>query len=250
MKKFLMLGDTHGDLDFLGQAALIAAENDADIIQLGDWGFVWPKSDQLATVQVILERAGELNARPPVTMRFIDGNHDDHTWLAKIAAARPEAKRRTPAQLTPNVIYQPRGSVYEDEDGTRFVFCGGAPSIDYRHRREGYSWWEKEEVISDEDFEAVMYAWHPYATTHVLVTHDAAEFPPDYGPKGTPEFQARGERSMEMIGKMIERHQPTHHFHGHWHTRASTQFGSTRVEAIAANVNRFTDAMLLWGRDA
>ena len=51
-----------------------------------------------------------------VPMRFVDGNHDDHPRLKKL---RGRVRVRG-VEIAKNVIYQPRGSVHEDEDGTRF----------------------------------------------------------------------------------------------------------------------------------
>jgi hypothetical protein len=149
----------------------------------------------------------------------------------------------------PNVIYQPRGSTHRDEDGTNFLFVGGAPSIDWQHRTEGRSIWTKEEVISDDEF---MHALRVEGPIDVLVTHDAATFPPGYGPKGDPEFRAKAQRSMWMIHELIREHRPTLHVHGHWHVRRSTTWCDddpvrvTRVEGLNCNHALFKDATMLW----
>jgi hypothetical protein len=244
LRPYLVLGDPHGDLDFVERAAAIAAENDAEIICLGDWGFIWGRSNMLQALSTSLARAGEYLAKSPVIMRFIDGNHDDHVALAKFRKA--DEGWGGGIEIAPNVIYQPRGSQYTDSDGTRFLFCGGAPSIDYRHRREGYSWWEKEEIISEEEFSLALNAPGPF---HVLVTHDTHTYPPGYGPKGTPWFQNRGSISMEMIAGLVEKHKPVVHFHGHWHTRYSSEKNGTKTYGLASNVNMFNDAVMLWSRD-
>lgn len=235
MNNYLMLGDTHGDLDFLDRAAACAAEADATIIQVGDWGFLWPRSEQLAQVQLSLERAGQFAGKPTVTMRFIDGNHDWHPKLREYSAL-PDGS----VPLTENVIYQPRGSTWEDSDGTRFLFCGGAPSIDKAHRAEGRSWWP-EETISEAEFMLALGA----EQIDVLVTHDAPDYPPGFSPKGDPEFRALSARSLEMVASLIVRHKPGLHIHGHWHARYSR--GVT--VGLAANVNKFNDAILLWSKE-
>lgn len=128
MTNYLFVGDSHSDLDYIEEVADLAAEYDATIIQLGDFGFLWPsiKHDcdvRLPWVSQALVRAGEKHARGPVTCRWIDGNHDYH----------PEIRKRLKTQgpeFAPHLIHQPRGSTYTDEDGTRFLFLGGAPSID------------------------------------------------------------------------------------------------------------------------
>lgn len=247
MKKYLFVGDTHGDLDFLERASYVAALNDAEIIQVGDWGYVWPRSNQLATVQITLERAGEQLAKPPVTMRFIDGNHDLHPYLQTVAEARPESCRRRPAYLTPNVIYQPRGSRYTDIDGTTFLFLGGAPSIDWAFRTDGISWWPEEE-FTDDDVQAAL-RHDPYEPVHVLVTHDAADFPPGYGPKGDPGFRVRGKRSLDKIFALVEQHQPPLHVHGHWHERYTRSNGrGTLTEGLHCNYAPLDLSTLLWER--
>ena len=241
----LFVGDPHGDLDFIEHAAGLAAEHDAEMIVVGDWGFLWPSSNQLNALSIALTRAGEKFAKPPVTMRFIDGNHDWHPELRRLTF---EAIFRSDGgygfEVAPNVRYQPRGSVYEDADGTRFLFCGGAPSIDRSLRTPGRSWWP-EEVISETEYRRSLSAEGPI---HVLVTHDAPDYPPGFMPKGDPDFRERSCRSMEMVRGLIDHHQPELHVHGHWHTRATTRRGNTRIECLNCNYARFPDSVMLWSR--
>lgn len=249
MKNYLFVGDTHGDLDFLQNAANLAADSDASIIQVGDWGFVWPRakwekgavSYHVPELARILKNAGQAHAKDPVVMRFIDGNHDHHPWLQKradMAGARLDKSDDL-------VIYQPRGSVYEDEDGTRFLFVGGAPSIDHAFRSPGHSWWP-EECITDDEFELAMTAHD----IHVIVTHDAPDFPPGFGPKGDPGFCAKAVDSMKKIFTLVEHHQPDMLVHGHWHHRYSRMQGRTQVVGLDCNWAKFPNALYLWSRDA
>ena len=207
MKNYLFLGDTHGDLEFTERATALARKHSATIIQLGDWGFIWPakhtpRKTKLATLSDML--LGE-----HTTMRFCDGNHDDHPNLrALIGSVRDRG-----VEIAKNVIYQPRGSVHEDEDGTRFLFLGGAPSIDRALRTAGVSWWP-EETITDEEHARALAAQGPI---HVLVTHDAPAFPPGFSPKGTLSYQRDQERSMKLVDALINHHRPALHVHGHWH---------------------------------
>lgn len=233
MKRYLFLGDTHDDLDFTESAAKLARQHGAEIIQLGDWGFLGPAKPQLEELSAMLIGLG-------VTMRFVDGNHDDHLRLKKL---RGRVRVRG-VEIAKNVIYQPRGSVHEDEDGTRFLFLGGAPSIDQARRIEGVSWWP-EEVISKTDLDLALSAKAPI---HVLVTHDAPAFPPGFTPKGSPRYRRDQRLSMTRVDKLIQRHRPTLHVHGHWHTRATTQRGITRVEALDCNRDPtyLDDSALLW----
>jgi Icc-related predicted phosphoesterase len=234
-KRFLFLGDSHGDLPYVASAVKRARLHGAEIIQLGDFGFIWPGVTRIKQLSEILVEHG-------VTLRFVDGNHEDHPQLRK------HVKTCTGVMIAPRVIYQPRGSVHEYEDGTRFLFCGGAPSIDEESRVVGKSWWP-EEVITTAEFEHALSATGPI---HVLVTHDAPGYPPGFSAKGTLRYQALQKLSMQRVDALIKRHQPKLHVHGHWHTRATTHRGNTRVEALDCNQldpGYLEDSVLLWNRE-
>lgn len=230
---YLFLGDTHGDLDFAGRAAEVAAEHDAEIIQVGDWGFIWTHRgqvcDQILALSNELTMAGQKYAKPPVVMRFIDGNHDHHPELRRWSSFT--------THFAHNVIYQPRGSVHEDADGTRFLFMGGAPSIDKQMRTPGKTWWPEED-ITDDEMELALKA----ENIDVLVTHDALDYPPGFTPKGTPEFRQLSNRSMRNIFTLFSKHQPELHVHGHWHY----PYKRYKTVGLASNINRFNDALYLW----
>lgn len=237
MTNYLFLGDTHNDLDFAESAAKLARQRGAEVVQLGDWGFIWPGSSQLEELSDMLVGLG-------VTLRFCDGNHDDHPHLKKL---RGRVRVRG-VEIAKNVIYQPRGSVHEDDDGTRFLFLGGAPSIDRAGRIEGESWWP-EEVIAEADLDLALSAKAPI---HVLVTHDAPTFPPGFTPKGSPGYQRDQLRSMKYVDKLIQRHRPTLHVHGHWHTRYDRPHKcgtlTTGLNCNALDSTYLDEATLLWSR--
>jgi len=85
----------------------------------------------------------------------------------------------------------------------------------------------------------------------VLVTHDAPAFPPGFTAKGSSDYQRDQVLSMKHVDKLIRHHRPMLLAHGHWHTRATTYRGTTRVEALDCNQNdpTYLDAStLLWSR--
>jgi hypothetical protein len=242
VRDYLFLGDTHGDLEFVERAARLAAEHDAELIQLGDFGFIWPKHIMTASLSLALSRAGQYEAKPPVVMRWIDGNHDWHPFLRNHYSATEAT------EIVPSVIYQPRGSVHEDEDGTRFLFLGGAPSIDKWNRTEGLSWWP-EETITEEEYKKALEAKGPI---HVLVTHDAPDYPPGYHPLGQPAFREQSRRSMEMVDDLIKWHRPSLHVHGHWHFAYNRMHsnGVTKIVGLGSNhAPYFNESVMLWSRD-
>jgi hypothetical protein len=232
-KPYLFVGDTHGDLAFVTSTIEHARRYGAEIIQNGDWGFLWPGSSKIEVLSDTL-------VAHDVTMRFIDGNHDEHPRLRK------HVSTCTATTIAPRVIYQPRGSVHEDEDGMRFLFCGGAPSIDRAFRTAGQSWWP-EETITEAEFKLALSAKGPI---HVLVTHDAPTYPPGFSAKGTPTYKREQVLSMKRVDALIRRHRPEMLVHGHWHAKYERQHEiGTRVVGLDCNNARLEDAVLLWSRE-
>jgi predicted phosphodiesterase len=124
--QILIVGDTHGHLDILwGLADAAARQGIGAIIQVGDLGF-YPR------VLVAFQRMWR---RLPIPVYAIDGNHEDHPWLAQCVtngtAAEVWADRL-------NLIYQPRGSVAM-LGGARVGFLGGALHAD--RPQEGSELW-------------------------------------------------------------------------------------------------------------
>lgn len=234
---YLFLGDAHGDLDFVVRACEIAARYSAEIIQVGDWGFIWPVRDSGSAGRVHydenqLDKLSSVLITWGVTMRFIDGNHDWHPHLRNVAGMDG------PNELAPRVIYQPRGSMYTDPEGTSFVFVGGAPSIDKSFRKDGISWWREEE-ITDEEVEKALY----HKTCDVLVTHDAPDYPPSFLPKGDDTFRVKSRKSLNNVRSLRTALKPRLHVHGHWHY--------AYVDGVTRGLDcnyaiKFGDAYYLW----
>lgn len=245
-RSYLFVGDTHGDHDFTSHAADLAAEHDAEMIQVGDWGFLWPSAPWgKQRPHKAFMRLSSMLVEKGVVCRFVDGNHDWHPKLSAYVNNDPSAAyQNVGVEIALNVIYQPRGSTFEDEDGTRFLFCGGAPSIDHVLRRPGHSWWP-EEVISEAEYQLALFADGPF---DVLVTHDAPDYPPGFSPKGDSDFRVRSARSMAMVRGLVEHHRPPLHVHGHWHAKYSTHLGATKVVGLNCNFAKFPDAVMLWSR--
>ncbi len=242
--KYLFLGDTHGDCDFLECAMYLASEEGCqEIIQAGDWAFIWPKINQVSYLSTLLERYG-------LTMRFVDGNHDHHPALRELldrAWSRfLHGEQLTPNEISPGIFYQERGSVHIDTDDTRFLFCGGAPSIDKDIRLDRKLPWWSEEEITDQEFQLALDAQGPF---HVLVTHDAPARPPGFATAGSKEFQVKGDRNLGIIAGLMEKHKPGLLVHGHWHHRYERSTGVTTVVGLASNMQTLEKASMIWSRE-
>lgn len=205
----MILGDTHGNVLWL-ERAVISACQEADvelILQVGDWGFMWPGDDTWVETGEMLREAG-------IPMWFIDGNHDDHPRLRKSCRGQDREERGSWEETGEWLSYLPRGYRFE-LDGCTFLCLGGAYSVDKHHRVEGLSWWREEEISY---MEARRAADGGYAD--VMLVHDLpwgvelkwdrkAEFP-----ETTP--------NRKTLRQVIDQVQPRWVFGGHMHYRQTT----------------------------
>ena len=228
--RLLFVGDLHGDLTTADRVITKAKDTNCDeIVQVGDWGFMWPSRNESTELSSMLV---DKNIR----MRFIDGNHD---WHPKLQALRPSCEDNA----GPNLTYQHRGTMHEYKDGTRLLFMGGAPSIDRRVRIEHVSWW-KEEMITEADVEAAL-KWKG-TPIDVLVTHDSSTHPPGIKETNNMSFNISAQICHAAVDKLIHELSPALHVHGHYHMRYSDKIGNTKVEGLASNIDLFKDLYLIY----
>ena len=142
VRRIGVMGDLHGDIEHALQAFGTLADRGVHVIlQLGDWGVLWPGRNW----QIDLNKVARALARHQMTMFFVEGNHDWHPRLSEYPLD-PDGVR----WITANIAHLPRG--YRTQIGGRFTLAalGGANSIDRKLRKKGLSWWP-EEQISDSD---------------------------------------------------------------------------------------------------
>lgn len=115
----LLLGDCHGRLDLVHNVCVQAKAHDGieAAIQVGDFGF-YPK--------ILNQYLHEGPRHFPVPLHVIDGNHEDHGWLATCRADGTIA-----AWQSAGLHLHARGTVAEI-GGMRIGFLGGALHADRR----------------------------------------------------------------------------------------------------------------------
>lgn len=216
--KILFVGDLHGDYVGALEAIVYAKKVGADeIIQVGDWGFMWPSK----SFHGVMELNNTL-IDADIKMRFIDGNHDWHPRIRELTIDTPF--------IDTNIIYQSRGSTHTYNDGTVIGFLGGAPSIDYKNRTKNISFWD-EEIIEDCEVELLK-----DKKVDILVTHDAPELPTSLLPHSRDKrFYALSLSSFDKIKKAISFTNPSLLVHGHYHTRYSSEMGRTHIEGLSSS---------------
>ena len=153
-----IMGDLHGDLGHALQAFRTFADRGVRVIvQLGDWGVLWPGRNW----QIDLNKVSRALSRHNQAMFFLAGNHDWHPKLATYPVD-PDGLR----WIANNVAHLPRG--YRTQiGGFTLAALGGANSIDRRLRTEGESWWP-EEQITEADLRRL-----GTERADILVGHDA-----------------------------------------------------------------------------
>jgi hypothetical protein len=133
-----VMGDLHGDLEHALQAfRTFATRGVRVILQLGDFGVLWPGENWKTSLDKLSRALGK-NAQ---SLYWVEGNHD---WHPKIDSfpVDPDGTR----WIGSNIAHLPRG--YRTEVGGRFMLAalGGANSSDRSFRREGEDWWPEEQI--------------------------------------------------------------------------------------------------------
>jgi predicted phosphodiesterase len=132
-----VMGDLHGDIEHALQAFKTLAERGVHVIvQLGDWGVLWPGRNW----QIDLRKISRALARHQMAMYFLDGNHDWHPKIGKYPVD-PDGMR----WIANSVAHLPRG-FRAQVGGFTLAVLGGANSIDGRIRKEGISWWPEDQI--------------------------------------------------------------------------------------------------------
>ena len=170
------IGDVHRAFDRLTRLVEELPAGVGTIVKVGDLGL--RPSDLSPTA------AGLRLSRP---VYFIGGNHDYEPWFRGVHA---------PTELTPNLIYVPRGAVLE-LDGRRIGFLGGGDSvIDRAMRSEGVDWWPEERVTAAE-----VARFSGGTRVDILVAHTPpAPVYPIFGYPPDPSA-CQVERAWEMLGR-------------------------------------------------
>ena len=208
MMKLLLLGDTHGDIEWIRWCYDWCAANKVDaMFQLGDFGY-W-NNNFLNKITKCFDQTG-------IPFYWLDGNHENYTMMKRFDYTRLDGNFIT---CRPGVFYSPRSHTWEWEN-IRFMSMGGAYSIDRGWRTIGESWFTEEE-ITETDIENAC----SKGTVNVLLSHDvpeSANIDSEFARRMMHfvlSHQSQAHRIyLEQIAASI---QPQYVFHGHYHLRYS-----------------------------
>lgn len=220
--RILVVGDVHGNFNWVVDVVIPrAVQVGADkIMQVGDFGFVWPRSSQ----ERDLDGLGTALAEAGIDMHFLPGNHEDFDRLEELQAAACAFSPEGHVQLRPRLYYTGKTAVWEWE-GVRFAAVGGATSFDRRFRVLRESWWPQEALTASEAAEA-----RGFGRVGVLFSHDCPVYNPfslSSDPAGMAHRQLLSDTARVLCPKVW--------FHGHHHQfqEYSFEHGATSGRVVS-----------------
>jgi predicted phosphodiesterase len=211
IRKVMILGDTHGDENFMGIAVNRALAEECDaILQVGDFGY-WPRTKSHPILQDY-----------PLPVIFIDGNHEDFQSLG-------ELPKQDMVEIHNNLYYARRGSK-QTIGSTNIVFVGGAWSIDHAYRTEGLDVFKKLEQVSMQDVRRA--TEYTDITIDMVISHDCplrVNICNDMFPQSL--------RNRELLDIVYSKLYPEFWYFGHWHRPYRNELKGTLFTCLDCNVN-------------
>lgn len=246
--RFIGLGDTHGNHGWLSKVILeyVPRQNAELILQFGDFGVMeawWPLQygfrNKYESIEKFLDRTEKKLAQNDVPLYFIDGNHDDVSYIYENGYTNEDGF----VAIRDHILYCPRGHRWE-WGGVRYLALGGAISADKgwslaeeeRNPHKKGKLWFPTEKITDEDVGKCLVG----GETDVLVTHDS---PWGVHLPGITSLGPEYDDNRRRITEVIKHTRPDIVLHGHYHMRISEDlsiragdddtFVETRVEGFS-----------------
>jgi len=178
MKRYILLGDVHGDVQCVLKHYR-ELEADEVLVQLGDLGFADTYKDLFPQVD-------------PEKFKVVAGNHEEYPELYKYPH------------------YLGDWGTLESKDCV-IAFCRGGFSIDGSWQLLNGSWYEDEEltVIQGDAF----LEFYNKTKPDVMLTH----VPPDGALEHLVRLELGPTRTGQLFDEALKIHQPAYWYHGHMH---------------------------------
>ena len=201
-------GDTHIPVDIkkLNTANFPQQKEmsrDDYVVVLGDFGLLWHEN---ATYRHWLD----LLTRKNFTILWLDGNHENHDWIARLPEKEWNGGRVH--VVAENILHLMRGQIFSIS-GKKFFVCGGAASVDKEQRTVGISWWPQEDISWAESEEALNNLEKVSYGVDYIFTHTcpASLAQPMFGERPVPDSTA------SFLDVVAENVPGAEWFFGHWH---------------------------------
>ena len=241
--KILIAGDWHRDAHWAVETVKAAREQGIQhLIHLGDLGAFWPsdypeapsRTNTLGNAYGFTRSLSDAVRDASLRFMFIDGNKDNHGFLASLP------QRRSGEAEMMGLVYLPRGTRFR-LGGRRFGALGGTISLDRGPRQNGVDWWPEEEV-TPEDVRRL-----GAKPLDVLLTHEMpSNVEPSSWSRLHPDARTAADRSRRLIREAVEATRPAYVFSGHWHEReTATVPGTTAALHVLDRERRVGNSVVL-----
>lgn len=250
MARYLILGDLHAkwqDLNSVMKNVDFGLKIPYDaVIQVGDFGFYLQKFLDLKSFnqKPVKDKNGKYSYEySPLKFHkkvyAIDGNHEDHEWLAK--------QDKEWMKETFNIHYQQRGS-YLDIDGYKIGFIGGALNAD--KKQEGSIDKRTTNYILDKEIDETLASWNSIGGVDTIISHSCPtnigigmegsaglfmtvqKYIVDSG-FGDNNFFDCGEHTLTRLYNGLEK-KPSIWAYGHFHKYHQAKVGTTEFICVGS----------------
>lgn len=204
-----LIGDLHGNNDALIRRIKAGDLRDCVLICVGDFGvgFQDQKHKEMARLKFLNEFFQTRN----IQFYSIAGNHDDPDYF------------RGETRVVLSNLELLEDYTLKEFNGERFLFVGGAVSIDRIMRIPGRSWWEDEVFVLDPD---------RVQKCDVLITHSCPSWSGPFDKQGISGWCAKDPTLWEECVKerkdhdeLIKLSEAKRHYCGHFHLSSLVDFG-------------------------
>ena len=212
-----IIGDIHGAFNRLMKKVSDLDLKDCTLICVGDLGMGFnysPEGERGGCV-----RMNEFLAERRILFMSIRGNHDDPQYFCG-----PNRIDLSHFRLLPDYHTE----IINDE---KFLFVGGAVSIDRVYRKEGLSYWSDELFVLKPEL---------VEKCDVLITHSAPSWIGDFDKEGISSWCEKDKTLWDLCYKeriehneLIKLCQPSKSYHGHFHASHWVDFDGCYATILA-----------------
>ena len=212
MDKVYFVGDTHGEWNQIFDVVDRYELYNIRLIHVGDIGIGFGSVGEEIHIEQFESLNGSFKSRG-IEFLGIRGNHDNPKYFD--------------GSVSLNHFRLLSDYHTEEINGEKFLFIGGAISIDRSFRTEGICYWKEE---------AIKHPLQELQPADVIVAHDAPIYAglPITGLYNEPGNPVRddSEKGRAILGKVVEKVQPKRFVHGHYHISLFNKIDGTLFRGL------------------
>lgn len=218
LNQIVMLGDIHGAFRSVPYNSNRLNIENAIVIQVGDFGMGFHRPFYYADELNIINERLKLNNNHLYAIR---GNHDDPSYFAET---------NNPFGCSNITLL----ADYSELDllGHKFLFVGGAISVDRKERVLNKSYWADEPFVFRPEFD---YKLYDCVVTHTRPAESglfSVAYKNEERINADPELLRDLQEEMDLVSMLYEKTKPKRWFFGHFHMAAVGDNGITKFRCL------------------